>query len=143
MAKTSDGIRGLVALVPVSVPRSTIEAAVATFASCYASGDGAARLALFAENASMEDPAGRVVATSRAQLGRFYDKVGSLGFDLSVQLGRVMVIGHEAMAPGTLTMKQADADPCCVELILHFVFDNAGLITSLRIFFDEGSVTEL
>jgi steroid Delta-isomerase len=143
MPKTSDGIRALVAAVPAAVPRSTIEAAVQRFAECYASGDGAARLALFAENASMEDPAGRTVATSRAQLGRFYEAVGSLGFDLSVKLGRVMVIGDEAMAPGTLTMRQADNDPCRLELILHFGFDGAGLITSLRIFFDEGSITEI
>jgi ketosteroid isomerase-like protein len=142
MTKTSDGLRTLVAAVPVSVPRATIEAAVKAFADCYASGDAEARIALFAENVTMEDPAGRVVATSRAQLGRFYAKVGSLGFDLAVTLGQMIVIGHEAMAPGTLRMKQGDAEPCRLALILHFVFDDAGLITSLRIFFDEAGITE-
>ena len=133
----------LVASVPSPVPPEHVRAVVADYYSTYADGDLARREALFAPSLRFEDPAGRVVATDSASLHSFFTEVLPASWSLDFRLERVAVVGAEALATATMRLAVPDRVPVEVLVNAHFVLDGSGLVTSVRVFFDEESMRDV
>jgi ketosteroid isomerase-like protein len=132
----------LVAAVPATVDQATVRARVAAYYASYDTGDVAAREALFADTCRVEDPAGRVVATGRAELHGFFTATLPADWSIRFRLDRVAVVGDEALATTTMTLRIPQRTPVEVLVNAHFVFTAPGLVTSLRMFFDAAAMRD-
>lgn len=119
--------------------RGVIEQYVARFSAA----DREGWLDLFHADATVEDPVGSDVRTGRAELGEFWDLVHGMADDLSLRLiGPVKVVGHEA-AFGQQAVTVLGGERYGVDIIDVMTFDDAGLITTMRAFWDGAEMTPL
>ena len=133
----------LVASVPASVDPATVRERIGAYYASYAAGDVAGREALFATDCSFEDPAGRVVATGREPMHRFFTEVLPADWSIAFELHRVAVVGDEALATTTMTLRAGQRTPVEVVVQSHFVLAASGLIRSVRTFFDEVAMRDV
>jgi hypothetical protein len=135
LAKTVTG-------VPTTVTPEHVRAQIASYYGSYVEGDVAAREALFSGDCHFEDPAGRVVADGSAELHSFFTQGIPPDWTVVFHLQRVAVVGNEAMAT-SLSVIDAGARGGLENIVnAHFVFDEAGLIRSVRTFFDAESMND-
>jgi ketosteroid isomerase-like protein len=132
----------LVASIPTTVDPSTVRACITAYYASYATGDLSARESLFADPCHFEDPAGHVVATDRASLHRFFTETIPANWSIDFRLDRVAVVGNEALATSTMTLRAAQRTPADVIVNAHFVISDSGLIHTVRTFFDEESMKD-
>jgi succinate dehydrogenase/fumarate reductase flavoprotein subunit len=142
---TSSGwaLARLVSSVPSAVDAGTIRERIAAYYASFSPADARARENLFAPDCHVEDPAGHVVATDRDSLGIFFDQGIPPHWSIRFRLDRTAVVGQEALATSTLTLRVGDREPVEVIVNAHFVFADSGLIRSLRMFFDEAAMTDV
>ncbi len=130
----------VVASVPATVDPTYVRRCIATYYATYAVRDPDTRESLFADNCRFEDPAGRIVATDRASLHRFFTEFVPPTWSIAFHLDRVAVVGNEALATTVMRLDIADRTPVDVMVNAHFTFTDAGLIGSVRTFFDEDAM---
>jgi hypothetical protein len=133
----------VVAAVPATVDPADVRARVAAYYASYAAGDVEEREALFAPVCRFEDPAGRVVATDRASLHRFFTETLPSSWSITFELERVAVVGNEALATSTMTLRAADRPAVEMTLNAHFLLDDSGLFRTVRTFFDEHAMRDV
>jgi steroid delta-isomerase len=126
-------ILGAIANVASRVSREHIDNAVDTFLATFPADDLDARVALFAEDAIMDDPVGVRTASNRDELQTFFSNVA---FSIIFTPQRRIVSGDEAILVSTLTIENGSGH-LELDTVTHFRFNGAGLIESLRIFFDD------
>ncbi|KJE24305.1 SnoaL-like domain [Frankia torreyi] len=132
----------LVSSVPATISPADARARIAAYYASYAAGDVAGREALFSDDCLVEDPAGYVVARGAEALHRFFVEGIPPDWSVAFRLDRVAVVGNEAVAT-TLSVIDAGARGGLENVVTtHFVFDDAGLIRSLRTFFDADSMND-
>lgn len=89
-------------------------------------------LALYADNATVEDPVGSKVIKGKEALRQFY--TGAVGIDLRLtRTGPVRIAGVEVAFPFELRMK-VNGKPMKTDIIDVFRFDESGKILSMRAF---------
>jgi len=89
-------------------------------------------LSLYADNGSVEDPAGSKIISGLDSLRKFYS--GAVNIDLRLRrTGPVRVAGVEAAFPFQLLM-EANGIPTITDIIDVFRFDEAGKIVQMRAF---------
>ena len=95
-------------------------------------------MALYAENAVVEDPVGSDPHVGTAAIREFY--TGAVGFDLEAALtGQVRIAGDEVAFPFTCSNAAAGLT---MHIIDVFKFNDEGLITSMRAFWgDSNAIT--
>jgi hypothetical protein len=131
------------AAVPSTIEPDDVRARVAAYYASYATGDVAGREALFSADGHFEDPAGRVVADGPEGLHSFFTEGIPPDWTVAFHLQRVAVVGNEALATA-LTVIDAGERGGLENLVnAHFLFDEAGLIRSVRTFFDAESMTDV
>ncbi|WP_285031663.1 nuclear transport factor 2 family protein [Mycolicibacterium sp. lyk4-40-TYG-92] len=110
----------------------SLTAIVKQYVELIGSGSADDILALFAEQASVEDPVGSDVLTSRVAIHEFFSALQTL--DRSAELLTVRVSGNEAAFQFALTFNGGEG---VVRLspIDTMVFDESGKITSVRSYF--------
>ena len=113
-----------------------IRAVIDQYVGRFSSGDGAGWAALFAEDATQEDPVGSPPNVGRAAIQGFYDSMTEmLGGGLRIELKHEpIIVGHEAaFAASAYAGTGADRArmPDIVDLL---TFAEDGSITSLRAF---------
>lgn len=92
-------------------------------------------LALYADNATIEDPVGSEIVSGIAAIRQFYS--GAVNIDLTLtRTGPVRVAGVEAAFPFQLRMNVEGA-PMITDIIDVFRFDDEGKILSMRAFWGE------
>ena len=132
----------LAASVPAASAPEVLRARIAAYYDSYLAQDVAGRETLFADTCRFEDPAGQVVATDRASLHTFFVDGIPAHWSITFALERIAVVGDEALATVTLSLRVADRTPTAVLVNAHFVFDGDALITSVRTFFDAEAMTD-
>lgn len=110
----------------------SLTAIVKQYVHLLGSGSADEILAMFAEQASVEDPVGSDVLTSRAAIREFFSALEAL--ERSAELLTVRVSGNEAAFQFALTFNAGEG---AVQLspIDTMVFDELGKITSVRSYF--------
>ncbi|MGB3301593.1 SgcJ/EcaC family oxidoreductase [Gordonia sp. (in: high G+C Gram-positive bacteria)] len=107
-----------------------ITSIIETYLAAVASGDGAAVAALYADDATLEDPVGSPPRQGREAIAEFY---GGLQGEVSTELIAARVVGREAAFSFRVVTKAGGAS-YTVEPIDVMTFNDAGLITSMRAF---------
>ena len=96
--------------------------------------DPAAIPELYAEGATLEDPVGSEVRTTRAQIAEFYGAL--VGLDIETRLVEARVVAGEAVFCFELVTTVGD-DRYRLAPFDHMVFDDEGRIRSMRAFWSE------
>lgn len=127
---------------PCSVPHMSdaldLEALVTRYLNTVAAGNAAAVAALYAEDATLEDPVGGgEVHIGRQAIEGFYKAVE--GAEVKAELLTFRSGGHEAAFVFALTV----AGAMRIEPIEVMTFNDAGLVTSMKAYWGPENVTTL
>jgi steroid delta-isomerase len=114
---------------------ATIHAYVAAFAA----GNPAAATALFAANATLEDPVGSEVQRGSVAIGAFYARAMQTGARLALT-GPICLAGDAAAFSFTVSVPAATIQ---IDVIDVFRFDPQGLVVSMQAFWGGTNVRPL
>jgi steroid delta-isomerase len=133
----------MTAQVPAVNSRSHIEEALRRYISSWATNDIEGRVALFAEDVIIEDPAGSRPLVGRVALREFLTAGMPARWRLAFAFVRTAVVGDEAIL--TYRIRLDDGRNAPAELLVngHAVFGADGLIHRYRTFFDEDSISDV
>lgn len=107
-----------------------IASIITAYLAAVASGDAATVAALYADDATLEDPVGSGPRTGREAITKFY---GGLQGEISTELLTARIAGLEAAFHFRVVTKAGGAS-YTVEPIDVMTFNDDGLITSMRAF---------
>ena len=127
--------------VPTTLARGRVEKSIRTFLSTYAAKDVETRGALFGDQVVFEDPVGAEPIRGKDRLLAFFDATVGSGWDIAMESEKIIKSGNEALSVTKAQWGLAGTEPARLTLIQHFAFDDAGKIVSLRIFFDEATIS--
>ena len=111
--------------------RETILETVQRYVDLVAGGTGAEVIELYAEGATVEDPVGSDVLTTREQILAFYSALDTM--EQTATLGPVRIAGNEAAFCFELASKVGDQTYTLAPIDV-MTFDDDGKITSMRAF---------
>ena len=116
-----------------SVIRKTVE----QYVKLMTAGDADAVAALYADDASIEDPIGAPLQRGREAIHKWYKaSAGKVRLELT---GPIRVAGGEAAFPMLGTIG-TPADPSYLDIIDVMKFDEQGRVTSLRAFWSVDAI---
>ena len=119
----------------IDAKAKTVHAYVAAFAA----GDPAAAAALFAPNATLEDPVGSTVLRGAEEISAFYARAMQTGARLTLA-GPVRVCANAAAFGFTVHVAAAGVQ---IDVIDVFRFDETGLIVQMQAFWGPANVRQL
>ncbi|NYI44182.1 steroid delta-isomerase [Nocardioides aromaticivorans] len=111
--------------------RETILETIQSYVDLVATGSSADVVALYADGATVEDPVGSEVRTTRESIAEFYAALDSL--EQTSKLLHARVSGNEAAFAFELVTKAGDATYTLAPIDV-MTFDDDGKITSMRAF---------
>ena len=109
------------------------------YCKAQADKDRVAWLALFAPDATQEDPVGAPVHQGHEALGAFFDATAAKMDIVLSATAPPIVAGNEAIAFLQVHIGSGSERVLLAPIVEHLVFDEAGLITSIRAFLDPAS----
>jgi steroid delta-isomerase len=113
-----------------------IRALVTEYMHAMSTSDKDAYVALFAADATIEDPVGAGVRTGRDEIADFWDGVRTLSETITlVPTGPPRVAGNEVAFP-MQAISEVGGTKMVVDIIDIFVVDDDRKITSMRAFWD-------
>jgi steroid delta-isomerase len=119
---------------------ATIRSAVDAYCGAFTNGDRDAYVALFAEDAWIEDPVGTPKRVGHDGIGQFFDESSGLADSIELRLtGPVRVAAGEGAFP-MQARPNLGGTTYCVDIIDVMTFDDAGKITTMRAFWDPGEM---
>lgn len=110
-----------------------MEAAVHAYVAAFEAGDAEAVVALFAVDATVEDPVGTPVKSGLDEIRAFYTGAMATGAKLHLDGPVRTATNHAAFAFHVAL--QWDGKAMDIYVIDLFIFDDAGKITSMRAYF--------
>jgi steroid delta-isomerase len=102
------------------------------YVALLATGSADDLLELFAEDATVEDPVGSDVRTSRQEIHEFFSALEAM--DRQTELVLLRVVGNEAAFSFTITFNVGDS-PMRLQPIDTMTFNSDGKIASIRSYF--------
>lgn len=133
-------VREVFHTVPVKVPRARIDAVLDGFQHSYDVPDLHKRFTFFAPDAVIEDPAGLVRAAGTVEVEAFFRSTFDNGVRIFRQPLERIVVGSEAIERYHMRLEKDGLAPETLPHIALYRFSDAGLINSLRVFFDLDSI---
>lgn len=112
--------------------------AVHGYVAAFAAGDAAAAAALFADDATLEDPVGSEKLVGHAAIAAFYGRAMAMGATLRLQ-GEVRLAGNCAAFAFTVFVN-APEQAMEIDVIDVFRFDADGKVAEMRAFWGPGNV---
>jgi len=119
--------------------RPLIEQLVRSYLDSLSKGDIEARLALFAPDASFEDPVGTPAMVGHAALRAFW--TAGAGIEVRARLEHLAIAGDEAAFLFTAEIAAASDDRVAIRVVETIEVDDKGLISRMRAYFDRGAMT--
>lgn len=116
--------------------RDTMIAAVQTHCRAQTEGDYDAWIAIWTDDAVVEDPVGAPPHRGIETLGTTFWAMSRNAAPRLTLNEDVIVCGHEAIAIMTAEVGPADNRRTLSPVIDHFTFDEAGKVTGMRAFFN-------
>lgn len=124
-----------------TVSRDAMETSVHTFLATYPAktmDDVERRLALFSDTAVFEDPVGGMPLRGKAELVEFFAGALNVGIVINMRSEKIIVCGTEAISFTQASWGPEGVPPARFQIVHNFIFNGAGQIAQLRIFFDAG-----
>ena len=117
-------------------PSDDIRATIDRYRAAFGDDDRAGYLALFTDDATVEDPVGSEVRTGLEAIGEFWDLVHSLSPHIDLRAaGPVCIAGHEAAFPITI-VNDLGGTLMALDAIDVMSFADDGRITTMRAYWD-------
>jgi steroid Delta-isomerase len=117
--------------------QETMKAAMQAYLDAFNSGSSAAVLALYAPDATVEDPVGSPLKRGHAEIGAFYSSSIATGAKLSLDAPIRGSHGNSAAMAFS-----AKIGPLTVRVIDIMTFDEAGRFTSMKAYFGPGDILQ-
>ena len=133
-------VADLVRTVMVSstkLSREHMEQAARKYLVSYLTADIDGRAALFAEDAIFEDPVGAPPIRGLPAIVKFWEGAKDIRWWAAHDVRRVVVCGNEVMLHFVSTMRVPGLKQSSMEVFEQQVFDEAGKIAHVRVYFDE------
>lgn len=133
-------VRDVFRHVPAPVSRARILDTLERLQKTYDTPDLARRLSLFSDVVVLEDPAGLLRATGRAELEAFFRSTLDNGVRILRTPVEVIVVGSEAIERYDMRLEKDGLEPQPLPHIVQYGFDDDARIRSVRVFFDLESI---
>jgi steroid delta-isomerase len=117
--------------------QETMKAAMQAYIDAFNSGSAAAIVALYAQDATVEDPVGSPAKRGHAEIGAFYTHSIATGAKLSLDAPIRGSHGNSAAMAFS-----AKIGPVTVRVIDIMTFDEAGKFTSMKAYFGPGDILQ-
>lgn len=116
-----------------------IQATIDGYFEAFDKGSVEAAVALFAENATVEDPVGSKVRSGRENIQKFYAGAMSMKCKIT-QTGPSRIVENEAAFPfhGVVQLPDKTMEFDCIDVM---TFDDGGKILSMRAFWGPGNTS--
>jgi steroid Delta-isomerase len=124
---------------PKVIERTVLEAVIRAYAASWAARDREAWLRTFAADATQEDPVGVPVRRGHREIGEFWDREMARYRSIEIVPREIFVIDHEAAMVWTINGVTGEV-PVSFDGVDVFRFDEAGLISSVRAFWERTSL---
>lgn len=115
----------------MATSREAVLDTIQRYVDLVATGSSTDVVALYADGATVEDPVGSEVRTTRESIAEFYAALD--GLEQEARLLHVRIAGNEAAFAFELVTKAGDQTYTLAPIDV-MTFDDAGLITSMRAF---------
>lgn len=120
----------------MSADAATIRSTVHAYCEAFTKGDRDAYVALFADDAWIEDPVGTPRHQGHDAIGAFFEMSSSMAESIELrQTGPVRVAAGECAFP-MQARPEIGGSTFCVDIIDVMTFDDTGKITTMRAFWD-------
>jgi steroid delta-isomerase len=113
-----------------------IHAALDRYVAAFTHGDKAGYLALFAPDATVEDPVGAEVAAGSEAIAAFWDGVRAMTPTITLEVTGTPRVAAGEVAVNLRAIPELGDTKMAVDIIDVMAFDDDGRITSLRAFWD-------
>lgn len=120
----------------MSLSRKVCEPVLQEYMRSWASDDRDAWLALFADDASLEDPVGAPLTQGKEAIAAFWDRIHQAQMQMRCELDRIVVCGEEALMIFTVISSAGDVS-MRVRIADLFTFNDQGKIATMRAFWDQ------
>ncbi|MDD3446605.1 MAG: nuclear transport factor 2 family protein [Zavarzinia sp.] len=132
-----EALVGMLSGVPSTFSKADAEALVRTYLATFTSKDMAARAALFAKDAVVEDPVGLPAHDGIEALKAFWGPTDEGPAQFTSELHRIVHGGNEFVANFTVTMSLPGMGGIAIEGFSTYRVNDAGKIVRMRAFWDE------
>ena len=112
---------------------------VARSLATFATGDREGRVALFAPDASFEDPVGTPPMIGHDALRAFFSQGSAM--KMSAELERIAICGNEAAYAFRARLDAGEGGQVTIHPFETLVVGDDGLIVQMRAYFDAGSIS--
>ena len=112
---------------------------VARYLATFATGDIEGRVALFAPDASFEDPVGTSPMIGHDALRAFFSQGSAM--KMSAELDRIAICGNEAAYAFRARLDAGEGGQVTIHPFETLVVGDDGLIVQMRAYFDAGSIS--
>jgi len=112
---------------------------VARYLATFATGDIEARIALFAPDASFEDPVGTPPMIGHDALRAFFSQGSAM--KMSAELDRIAICGNEAAYAFRARLDAGEGGQVTIHPFETLVVGDDGLIVQMRAYFDADSIS--
>ena len=119
--------------------RTVLDTTIRAYAASWAARDREAWLRTFATDATQEDPVGVPVRRGHGEIGEFWDREMAREQSIEIAPREIFVAGHEASMVWTIN-GVTDEGAVSFDGVDVFQFDDAGLISSVRAFWERSSL---
>lgn len=116
----------------INIDKATMEAAVDAYMKALNENDLDGIMALYADDATVEDPVGSDPYVGSEAVRTFYTQATSMDIDAE-RTGPGRAAGNEIAFPFTIAIKNTDA-PMLIRVIDVFKFNAEGKVVSMRAF---------
>ena len=117
----------------------SIRELVVRYLATFATGDIEARIALFAPDASFEDPVGTPPMVGHDALRAFFSQGSAM--KISAELERIAICGKEAAFAFRARLDAGEGGQVTIHPFETLVVNDDGLIAQMRAYFDVGSIS--
>ena len=119
--------------------RTMLETMIRAYAASWAARDREAWLRTFATDATQEDPVGVPVRRGHCEIGEFWDREMARYQSIEIVPREIFMIDHEAAMVWTIN-GVTDEGPVSFDGVDVVQFDDAGLVSSVRVFWERTSL---
>lgn len=109
-----------------------MEAAVHAYVAAFAAGSADQVMAIYADDATVEDPVGSPIHAGRDAIAAFYAASMQTGAKLALE-GPIRIVGDYAVFPFSVNLN-FQGGPKRIDVIDSFRFDAAGKVVEMRAF---------
>ena len=95
-------------------------------------------LGLFTDDAKLEDPVATPAHVGKEAIAEFWDRVHQMPMNFFPEMQRAVVCGNEGMLLFRMVTRAEGGPGIAMEIVDIFTFNDDGLITELKAYWDTG-----